>query len=122
MVKVIIQMDGEEERVISGEFASVVVVSEAGNKYEACNGIVGEIDPDEVPGVLAQATVTTMNQAYEHLTPEDCIVKVLDFLELFNDMILDEIAAHKEELDLPEDIESLVDFLIAAKEVTRDGD
>ena len=107
--------------MIFGEFANVAVVSEAGNKYEAHGGIFGEVDPDEVPGILAQATVKTMNQAYEHLTPEDCIVKMLDFLELFKNMILDEIAAHKEELDLPEDIKSLVDFLIAVKEVTRDG-
>lgn len=95
MVKVIIQMDGEEERVVSGEFANVTVVSEAGNKYEAHDGIFGEISPDEVPNVLMQATVKTMKQAYEHLTVAECIGGMVEFYDLFSEAIMDEIVNNK---------------------------
>ena len=50
MVKVIIQVDGKPDKVISGEFANVMVATDVGDEYKVCNGIAGEIDPDEVPG------------------------------------------------------------------------
>ena len=43
MVKVIIQMDGEPDKVLSGEFANVVTVSDVGDRYEVHDGILGEI-------------------------------------------------------------------------------
>ena len=34
MVKVIIQMDGEQDKVLSGEFANVMTASDVGDKYK----------------------------------------------------------------------------------------
>ena len=36
MVKVIIQMDGEQDKVLSGEFANVVTASDVGDGYKQC--------------------------------------------------------------------------------------
>ena len=47
MVKVIIQMDGEQDKVLSGEFANVMTASDAGVGYEVHDGIFGEIKPGE---------------------------------------------------------------------------
>ena len=70
-------------------------------------------------GVLTQATVATMKQAYEHLTPKDCIVEMIKFSELFKDMILKEIAANKERLELSEGAKELLDLAIAVREGMR---
>ena len=98
MVKVIIRMDGEPDKVFSGEFANVTVVSKAGNKYEAHGGIFGEISPYDLPSVLVQATIKTMKQAYEHLTTAECIGAMVEFYNLFNEAVMDEVMNSKDEI------------------------
>lgn len=41
MVKVIIQMDGEQDKVLSGEFANVMTASDVGVRYKAHKGVIG---------------------------------------------------------------------------------
>ena len=98
MVKVIIQMDGTQDREFSGEFVHVVAVSDAGGKYEAHGGIFGEISPYDLPSVLVRATIKTMKQAYEHLTTVECIGAMVEFYNLFNEAVMDETVNSKEEI------------------------
>ena len=48
-------MDGEQDKVLSGEFANVMTASDVGDKYKVHGGVFGEIKPGELPGILAQA-------------------------------------------------------------------
>lgn len=121
MVKVIIQMDGTQDREFFGEFVHVVTASDAGGKYEAQGGIFGEIEPDELPSVLAQATAKTIKQTHEHLESKDCIVAMIEFSKLFQIMILDEIVENKEALDLSEKTKGLLDIVTVMKEGMRNG-
>ena len=113
MVKVIIQMDGEQDKVLSGEFANVMTASDAGVGYEVHDGIFGEIKPGELPDVLAQTTAETIRKAYED--PKDWISK------LFQGVLLDEITENKERLELSEGAKELLDLAIAVKEGMRNG-
>lgn len=120
MVKVIIQMDGEQDKVLSGEFANVMTASDVGDGYKVRGGISGEIEPGELPGVLAQATAETIRKAYED--PNDCIAAMFRISKLFQGVLLDEITENKERLELPEGAKELLDHLaIAVKEGMRNG-
>ena len=94
MVKVIIQMDGEPDKVLSGEFANVVTVSDVGDRYEVHDGILGEIKLGELPDVLAQATAETIRKAYED--PKDRIAAMFRISKLFQSVLLEEITENKE--------------------------
>ena len=96
MVKVIIQMDGEQDKVISGEFANVMTASDVGVRYKAHSGIFGEIEPGELPNVLAQATAETMRRAYKN--PKDRIAAMFRISKLFQSVLLDEITENKEKV------------------------
>ena len=120
MVKVIIEMDGEQDKVLSGEFANVMTASDVGDGYKVHGGIFGEIKPGELPGVLAQATAETIRKAYED--PKDCIAAMFRISKLFQGVLLDEITENKERLELPEGAKELLDHLaIAVKEGMRNG-
>lgn len=119
MVKIIIQMDGEPDKVLSGEFANVMTASDVGDGYEAHDGIFGEIKPGELPGVLAQAIAETIRQAYED--PKDCIATMFQISKLFQGVLLDEITANKERLELPEGAKELLELAIAVREGMRNG-
>lgn len=96
MVKVIIEMDGEQDKVLSGEFANVMTVSDVGDKYKVHGGIFGEIKPGELPDVLAQTTAETIRKAYED--PKDCIAAMFRISKLFQGVLLDEITENKEKV------------------------
>ena len=96
MVKVIIQMDGEQDKVLSGEFANVVTVSDVGDRYEVHDGIIGEIKLGELPDVLAQATAETIRKTYED--PKDRIAAMFQISKLFQGVLLDEITENKEKV------------------------
>lgn len=119
MVKVIIQMDGEQDKVLSGEFANVMTASDAGVGYEVHDGIFGEIKPGELPDVLAQTTAETMRKAYED--PKDRIAAMFQISKLFQSVLLDEITENKERLELPEGAKELLELAIAVKEGMRNG-
>ena len=119
MVKVIIQMDGEQDKVLSGEFANVVTVSDVGDRYEVHDGILGEIKLGELPDVLAQATAETIRKAYED--PKDRIAAMFRISKLFQGVLLDEITENKERLELPEGAKELLELAIAMKEGMRNG-
>lgn len=119
MVKVIIQMDGEQDKVLSGEFANVVTATDVGDGYKVHGGIFGEIKPGELPGILAQLTAETIRQAYED--PKDCIAAMFELSKLFQSVILDEITANKERLELPDGAKELLDLAIAVREGMRNG-
>lgn len=121
MVKVIIQMDGEPDKVISGEFANVMTATDVGDGYKAHGGIFGEIEPGELPNVLAQTAAETIRQAYAHVTPKDCVAAMFGLSKLFQSVILDEITANKEALDLSEGTKELLDLAIAVREGMRNG-
>ena len=119
MVKVIIQMDGEQDKVLSGEFANVMTASDAGVGYEVHDGIFGEIKPGELPDVLAQTTAETMRRAYKN--PKDRIAAMFRISKLFQSVLLDEITENKERLELPEGAKELLELAIAMKEGMRNG-
>lgn len=115
MVKVIIQMDGEQDKVLSGKFANVMTASDVGDGYKVHVGILGEIKP----GILAQATAETIRKAYED--PKDCIAAMFRISKLFQGVLLDEITENKERLELSEGAKELLDLAIAVKEGMRNG-
>ena len=119
MVKVIIQMDGEQDKVLSGEFANVMTASSTGVGYKVHCGIFGEIKPGELPGILAQVTAETIRKAYED--PKDCIAAMFRISKLFQGVLLDEITENKERLELSEGAKELLDLAIAVKEGMRNG-
>ena len=119
MVKVIIQMDGEQDKVLSGEFANVVTVSNVGDRYEVHDGILGEIKLGELPDVLAQATAETIRKVYED--PKDRIAAMFQISKLFQSVILDEITANKERLELSDGAKELLNLAIAVREGMRSG-
>lgn len=114
MVKVIIEMDGEQDKVLSGKFANVMTASDVGVRYKAYSGIFGEIEPGELPNVLAQATAETMRRAYKN--PKDRIAAMFRISKLFQGVLLDEITENKERLELSEGAKELLDLAIAVKE------
>ena len=117
MVKVIIQMDGEQDKVLSGEFANVMTASDVGVRYKAHSGIFGELG--ELPNVLVQTTAETMRRAYKN--PKDRIAAMFRISKLFQSMLLDEITENKERLELPEGAKELLELAIAMKEGMRNG-
>ena len=120
MVKVIIQMDGEQDKVLSGEFANVVTASDVGDGYKTHCGILGEIEVDDLPNILAQTTGETMRRTYKN--PKDRIAAMFQISKLFQSVLLDEITENKERLELPEGAKELLDHLaIAVKEGMRNG-
>lgn len=119
MVKVIIQMDGEQDKVLSGEFANVMTASDVGVRYKAHSGIFGEIELGELPNILAQTTAETMRRAYKN--PKDRIAAMFRISKLFQGVLLDEITENKERLELPEGAKELLDLAIAVKEGMRNG-
>ena len=119
MVKVIIQMDGEQDKVLSGKFANVMTASDVGDKYKVHGGVFGEIEVDDLPSVLAQTTAETIRQAYED--PKDCIAAMFELSKLFQSVILDEITANKERLELSDGTKELLDLAIAVREGMHNG-
>lgn len=119
MVKVIIEMDGEQDKVLSGKFANVMTASDVGVRYKAYSGIFGEIEQGELPNVLAQATAETMRRAYKN--PKDRIAAMFRISKLFQGVLLDEITENKERLELSEGAKELLDLAIAVKEGMRNG-
>ena len=118
MVKVIIEMDGEQDKV-SGEFAYVMTASDVGDGYKAHGGIFGEIEVDDLPNILAQTTAETMRRAYKN--PKDRIAAMFRISKLFQGVLLDEITENKERLELPEGAKELLELAIAMKEGMRNG-
>lgn len=119
MVKVIIQMDGEQDKVLSGEFANVMTASDVRDGYKVHGGIFSEIEVDDLPNILAQATAETMRRAYKN--PKDRIAAMFRISKLFQSVLLDEITENKERLELSEGAKELLELAIAVKEGMRNG-
>lgn len=119
MVKVIIQMDGEQDKVLSGEFANVMTASDVGDGYKAHGGIFSEIEVDDLPNILAQTTAETLRRAYKN--PKDRIAAMFRISKLFQGVLLDEITENKERLELSEGAKELLELAIAVKEGMRNG-